>query len=218
MNLTDNGPRPVLARVLGLRDLVFFNIAAVIGIRWLATAAHTGPGSLTLWLLAAVLFFVPSAIAVARLASRFPEEGGLYVWTRHAFGDWHGFLCGWCYWLSNLFYLPNLVLAGVAMAGQAMGLAENKAYILLVSLAILWISSASNLAGLSIGKWINNAGGVATYLAGLLIVLMGVAAWWRFGSATPIRAPSGLGPRQAELLVADRLRLRRHRVGRHHER
>ena len=62
----------------------------MVGIRWLAAAAHTGPGSITLWVLAAGLFFVPLALSVAALSKRFPEEGGIYVWTRRGFGDWHG--------------------------------------------------------------------------------------------------------------------------------
>ena len=176
-----------LARVLGLRDLVLFNIAAVIGIRWLATAAHSGPGSLTLWLLAAMLFFVPSALVVSRLAAAAPEEGGLYVWTRVAFGEKHGFLCGWCYWLSNLFYAPNLIVAGVAMAAEALGLAENKAWVLAVSLAILWVASLGNLVGLAAGKWVSNAGAVATYAAGALIIGAGMLVCIRSVPATPIR-------------------------------
>lgn len=176
-----------LRRELGLGDLVLFNVAAVVGIRWLAAAAHAGPGSLTLWLLAAVLFFVPSALAVAALSSVFPEEGGIYVWTKHAFGEWHGFLCGWCYWLSNLFYLPNLLLAGVGMAGHAFGLTENKTYIVATSLAILWVALLTNLVGMSIGKWTSNLGGIATYLAGALIVMAGIAAWARSGAATRLQ-------------------------------
>ena len=45
-----------------MRDVVLFNIAAVVSIRWLATAAHIGPGSLVLWAGAAVFFFVPLAL------------------------------------------------------------------------------------------------------------------------------------------------------------
>ena len=121
-SIPNTSTEPQLRRELGLRDLVLFNIAAVIGIRWLAAAAHTGPVSITLWLLAAGFFFIPSTLAVATLSARFPEEGGIYVWTKQGFGDWHGFLCGWCYWLSNLFYFPNLLLAGVDMAGYALAL------------------------------------------------------------------------------------------------
>jgi glutamate:GABA antiporter len=165
---------------------VLFNIAAVAGIRWLAAAAHAGPGSITLWVLAAAFFFVPSARAVATLSRRFPEEGGIYVWTKSSYGEWHGFLCGWCYWLSNLFYFPNLLLAGVSMAGYGMGLGENKTFVLGAALAILWIALLANVVGLGVGRWVNNAGALATYAAGVLIVVAGFAAWSRTGAATPI--------------------------------
>jgi glutamate:GABA antiporter len=178
------GPEVQLRRELGLRDLVLFNIAAVIGIRWLAAAAHTGPVSITLWLLAAAFFFVPSALAVATLSAKQPDEGGIYVWTKRSFGDWHGFLCGWCYWLSNLFYFPNLLLAGVDMAGYALGLSEVKVYVISTSLVILWIGLVTNVFGLSIAKWTNNAGAIATYLFGGMIVLFAFIVWMRFGSAT----------------------------------
>lgn len=188
--------KPALARELGLRDLVLFNIAAVVGIRWLAAAAHAGPVSISLWVAAGVLFFVPSALAVSRLASKLPEEGGLYTWTRRSFGDWHGFLCGWCYWLSNLFYFPNLLLAGIGMAVYGFGdryvwLGNARAFVVPVSLAILWLGLLTNLVGLRVGKWTQNLGGLATYAAGLVIVGLGAAVWFLHGPATPLRIFSG---------------------------
>lgn len=134
-----------------------------------------------------MFFFVPSALAVAALSRRFPEEGGIYVWTRRGFGDWHGFLCGWCYWLSNLFYFPSLLLAGVGMAGSAMGFGENRAWIIAVSLTTLWIASITNIIGLRVGKWTENLGALSTYLVGALLAGFGVVVWLRFGSATPLR-------------------------------
>lgn len=182
-----------LRRELGLRDLVLFNLAAVIGIRWLAAAARAGPSSFVLWLLAAAFFFVPSALAVARLGSRWPEQGGIYVWTRRSFGDWHGFLCGWCYWLSNLFYFPNLLLAGLGMAAYLGGecgaaLSENRAFLLIGALALLWAGTLTNLAGLRVGKWTENVGGLATYAAGLTLVACGFLVWLR-GQAAAIEGP-----------------------------
>ncbi len=188
----DAESKPALAREIGLRDLVLFNVVAVVGVRWLAAAAHAGPASITLWVLAAALFFVPSALAVARLSSKLPEEGGLYAWTRDSFGDWHGFVCGWCYWLSNLFYLPNLVLAGFGMTAYGLGaryawLADSRAFALPVSLAVLWLVVIANLTGVRIGKWTENLGGTATYAAGGLLVALGLAVWMLHGSASPLK-------------------------------
>src|SRR6185437_10879354 len=97
-----------LPRVLTLRDLVLFNIVAVLSLRWTATAAAAGPSSLTLWVLAGLLFFIPQGLAVSHLATRYPLEGGIYLWTKQAFGEGHGFMCGWCYWINNVLYYPNL--------------------------------------------------------------------------------------------------------------
>lgn len=173
-----------LRRALGLFDLTLFNIAAVVGIRWLAAAAHAGPGSISLWIAAALLFFVPCALAVASLSRRFPEQGGIYIWTQQAFGNWHGFLCGYCYWLSNLFYFPNLVVAGVGMGAAAFGLGDQ--YVVTVSLAVLWILLGLNVAGFSIGKWVGNAGGLATYGAGGILMMAAAAVFVLKGPATTL--------------------------------
>jgi len=93
-------------RALGLRDVVLMNVVAVVGLRWIARGARTGPPSVTLWSLAWIAFFVPLAVSVASLAKQYPDQGGVYVWVRRAFGPRHGFLCGWCLWVNNLFYFP----------------------------------------------------------------------------------------------------------------
>ncbi len=176
-----------LRRALRLPDLVLLNITAVVGVRWLAVAAHTGPGSITLWVSAGLLFFIPSALVVAGLSKRYPEEGGLYVWTREAFGPWHGFLCGSCYFVSNLFYLPSALLYGLSIAAVAFGFSQDKALILGLALAILWSVAILNLLGAEFGKWTSDFGGIATILVGALLMVAGWFAWRQGGSATPLR-------------------------------
>ncbi len=181
--------RPALRRELRLWHLVLFNLSAVAGVRWLAAAAHAGPGSLTLWLLSALAFFLPSALVVSSLSARFPEEGGFYVWTKRAFGDFHGFLCAWLYFVSNILYFPTLLLSGVAMASYMFGDAgikysENPVYAIPLTLIALWIAFFANLLGLRVGKWPTILGGGSTYIVAALLCMFAVLAAWRFGSAT----------------------------------
>jgi amino acid transporter len=110
-----HGAKQQLRRVMGFWDVLLFCIATVLGPRWIAAAARNGQSSISLWILAAVLFFVPTAFVVVELSTRFPEEGGLYVWTKMAFGDFHGFVAGWTYWIYTIFYFPGLLLASAAM-------------------------------------------------------------------------------------------------------
>ncbi|HWZ97535.1 MAG TPA: APC family permease [Candidatus Dormibacteraeota bacterium] len=172
-------PRSLLCREMGFWDVLFFNIATVLGPRWIAAAAHNGTSSISLWVLAALLFFVPMALVINELSSRFPEEGGLYVWSKEAFGDFHGFVAGWAYWVYTIFYFPGLLLASASMSAYVMGgkgaeLAQDRTFLLIGSLVLLSVAVLLNIVGLNIGKWLQNAGGVSTYTP--LLILVGIAA------------------------------------------
>ena len=163
--------KPQLVRALKLRDLVLFNLVAVLGLRHLGTTAKFGPGSLVMWSIAAVFFFIPQGLAVIELSSRFPKEGGIYFWTKRALGEGHGFLCGWCYWINNVLYYPNLLISAAVIATfifgkSGSGLSDSWAFVLPVTLGTLWIAVLINIVGLSTGKWLQNAGGVGTYVPG----------------------------------------------------
>ena len=80
-------PKSQLRKTMGFWDVLLFNIATVLGPRWIAAAGHNGTSSISLWVIAAVFFFVPGALVINELSSRFPEEGGLYAWSKEAFGD-----------------------------------------------------------------------------------------------------------------------------------
>jgi amino acid transporter len=204
-----------LRKTMGFWDVLLFNIATVLGPRWIAAAGHNGTSSISLWVLAAVFFFLPGALVINELSSRFPEEGGLYVWSREAFGDFHGFIAGWTYWIYTVFYFPGLLLASASMSAYIIGgrgaeLAQNRTFLLTVSLAMLLVAVVLNIIGLNVGKWLQNAGGVGTYVP--LLMLGGVAALvvFRRGSVTHFTVANydarvELGHRQ--FLVADRLRL-----------
>ena len=96
-------------RVMGFRDLLLFYVVTGISLRWIATAAAAGPSSVVIWLGAWLLFYTPLALSVIELSSRYPNEGGLYVWSKRAFGDFSGFMAGWTYWTSNLPYFPAVL-------------------------------------------------------------------------------------------------------------
>ena len=187
-----------------LRDVVLFNITAIVGLRWLTTASSQfGLAALGLWLVAMVIFFVPSAVAVRELADIDPGAGGIYRWVRRAFGPVHGFVAGWGYWVNNLFYFPSLLVATAAIAAYAAGprfvrLGEDNVFIAALSLAGLWLAVGMNVVGLRVGKHLQNLGGYGTWIPALLFVLLAVWAVVTRGSATPVTA-RGLLPATLDL-------------------
>jgi amino acid transporter len=183
-----SGPKSQLRRVMGFWDVLLFNIATVLGPRWIAAAAHNGTSSISLWILSAIFFFLPSSLVIIELSTRFPDEGGIYTWAKEAFGEFHGFVTGWTYWVYTFFYFPGLLMASAAMSAYVGGsgaahLAQNRTFLLVGSFVILFAAVFLNIIGLNVGKWLQNAGGVGTYVP--LLMLVGIAGylWHVHGAA-----------------------------------
>lgn len=179
---------PALKRSLRFRDLVLFYVVIVLSVRWTATAAAAGPSVLVIWLAALTCFFIPLAASVMELSSRHPEEGGIYVWTREAFGDFSGFIAAWTYWMSNLPFFASVLYFGAASALFAFGpraqaLNANPLYFMAFAVFWLGVITLINIVGVDAGKWLNNIGAFGSLVP--LTVLIGLAAvsYARFGPA-----------------------------------
>lgn len=191
--------QPELRRVLGVWDIVAINIVAVVGLRWIARSARVGAPSVTLWALALVLFFLPLAAAIIELSSRHPEQGGIYAWARRAFGPAHGFICGWCLWVNNLFYFPSLLLFAAANTLLAFGdrfafLTDSRFYSTVFVLAGIWFCAGLNVLGFGAGRWLQRLGFVSAWVPAALLIAFGAVAFATYGSATSF-APGELVPR-----------------------
>jgi amino acid transporter len=175
-----------LKRILGRWDLVLLFVVAIVNLNVVPSISASGGMTIWLWLISLVFFFWPQGIAVVELSHRYPGEGGIYLWTKKIFGDFHGFLSGWCYWTNNIFYVPTVVLIflGIAVfsAGpSAVGLANNQLFTLATALVLLVLLAALNIVGLGVGKWVNNIGGIGTAIASLILIGLGVTMTHRFG-------------------------------------
>ena len=182
---------------LTLWDVVAMNIVAIVGLRWISRSARIGAPAVTLWVLACLLFFVPLAAVLAELSSRHPQQGGIYAWARRAFGPAHGFVCGWCMWVNNLFYFPALLLFAAANALIPFGaeeMANSRVYSVTFVVSLLWATTFFNILGFSAGKWLQHVGSFATWIPAVILIGCGAIALAAFGSATSF-APAELVPR-----------------------
>lgn len=188
---------PQLPRALRLRDLVFLKVVAIVNLSFVPPAAIFGRVAIALWVLAFFAFFIPEAIAVLIYSRRYPGEGGIYLWTRRQFGDVHGFVSGWCYWINNLFYIPMqlVYIAGVLAfvgGGRWADLVDEKWFVSIVVFGWLALATGANIRGLGVGKWVQNTGAIAVGTTAILIVLAAVVQKVAGRAATPPFA-AGLG-------------------------
>ncbi len=165
---------------MGLRDLVLAQILTVVGSSWVGIAAGVGSAQFVVWLLAFALFYAPMAVAVYHLNRAMPLEGGLYVWARRSFGDAVGFMTAWNVWayaLSSiatiLYQLPSEL--AYLLGPPAAGLPEDLRLVYALLAVVVALLTVTAIRGLSLGKWIHNASGVAVLLVFALLI---VAPWW----------------------------------------
>src|SRR5712691_8317353 len=180
-----------LRKAMGFRDLVLFYLVTALSLRWIATAAAAGPSSIVIWIAGCLAYFVPLTLCVLELSSRYPQEGGMYLWSKKAFGEFAGFMTGWMYWTANLPYYPGVLYfaAGNALfigGDRWQHLSNSSSYFIITALLGLALGFTLNLIGLDIGKWLHNLGAIGTWLPASMLILMGAIAWIRFGSSTVI--------------------------------
>jgi amino acid transporter len=162
-------------------------VVAVFNLNVVPSIAANGGVTIWLWLISLVLFFWPQGIAVLELAHRYPGEGGVYLWAKEVFGDFHGFLSGWCYWTNNMMYVPTVMLYFVGVSVFALGsghegLADSKTFIAAATLVLMSLLVVLNILGLGVGKWISNLGSMGTGVAAVTLIGLGVIVWLRFGT------------------------------------
>ena len=180
---------PVLKRGIRFRDLALFYVVVALNVRWTSTAAAAGPSILLIWIAALTCFFIPLAASVMELSSRYPDEGGIYVWTREAFGDFTGFITAWMYWMSNLPFFASVLYFGAAsvlipFAARAGGLSANPIYYMGFAAFWLMVIVALNIRGVDAGKWLNNVCSIGSLVPLCLLMMMAAVSWMRFGPAT----------------------------------
>ena len=177
-----------LKRVLGYRDLVIFYIVAIFGVRMLPIAASAGPSIVIYFIISLVIFFIPMGLTVTDLGKRYPEEGGIYIWSKNAFGDFHGYITAWTYWTSNLAYFPSLLFFASTQALLIIpafkGYSGNGLVHSAISIAAIMLILILNIKGLKKSSVLNKISVSATYVVVGLIIVVGIISLIKFGSAT----------------------------------
>jgi len=173
-----------LRKELGLFDLVMAQVLLVIVLDFFGTAAKAGSSHVVFWLVAFVLFFIPLALVVAHLNRLMPLEGGLYEWARLAFGDQVGFLVAWNLWLFVMLYVAVIGLVTTTFVAYALGpaaawMASSRWLILSVSFALILGFMFLAALGLRVGKWLSNAGSIATLVTLAVLIATPLVNRWR---------------------------------------
>ncbi len=169
--------------------LAMINMAAIGSVKNWPTIAEYGFSSIFYYILAAVIFFIPSALVAAELATGWPKIGGIFVWVKEAFGHRWGFLSIWLLWVENVIWYPTILTFISATFAYMISpsLASSKTYLILTSLSAFWFMTYLNLKGMKISGWISTFGVIfGTFVPAAVIIGLG-SLWFFSGSPLQIQ-------------------------------
>jgi amino acid transporter len=167
----------VFKKELGVTDLALTQILFIVGLPWIGVAAKQGPSHVILWLLAMLLFYIPSAVVVIYLNRIMPLEGGLYQWAKLGFNELIGFLVAWNLWLFAILNMSEIGLQIAQYIGYIVGpsgasVTDSKWFIATVSLVTVGALALLTTVGFGVGKWVHKAGGVLMLITfGAVLIL-----------------------------------------------
>lgn len=186
-SVTSASPRKP-GKTLGVFSLVMINVIAVDNLRSLTAGAEYGFALVFFYALAALLFFIPTILISAELATGWPNTGGVYIWVREAFGSRWGFLTIWLQWIYNVVWYPTIFsfIAGILAYLIDPQLVNNKIYMLSIILFAFWGTTLLNCLGLRTASWLNTLGAIiGTILPMIFIAALGFV-WLSLGKSSQI--------------------------------
>jgi len=172
-----------LKKELGVRDLALTQILFIVGLTWIGVAGKLGPSHVVFWVLALVLFYLPSAAVVIYLNNLMPLEGGLYQWAKLGFNQTVGFMLAWNLWLYVIVFTSEIGMLAATYLSYAIGpsatwMTTSNGFVALATAVILAMMVAISIRGLSVGKWVHNTGGIfmlTVFGAVILLPFIGLA-------------------------------------------
>lgn len=156
-------------KTFGLLSMVLFSVSAVLVGDTVASSAAMGVSGLTFWLFLGVLFFLPYGLVTAELGAAWPDEGGIYVWVREAFGPLWGTMAAWLYWVNVAFWAPSVFVLLIGTLQSVFVPTLTRTNQMWAVLALIWVMVAVGVMPLRFSKWVPDLSAALK-----LIVLVGM--------------------------------------------
>ncbi|WP_052370537.1 amino acid permease [Chromobacterium haemolyticum] len=157
---------------------VMITAAVVVSVRTLPMTAQPGMMTIFLTLAAALLFLVPTALVSAELATAWPQDGGLFIWVREAFGERMGFVAVWMQWIQMVFGMTSIIMIIAATFAYVFdpALASNKFYMLAMIVGIWWACTLVNMRGVKTLGWVSTiCVSLGVFMPGVVLIGCGIA-------------------------------------------
>jgi glutamate:GABA antiporter len=170
-------------KVFGLFSMVLFSVSAILVADTVATSAAMGVQGLGFWIILGLLFFIPYGFVTAELGSAWPDEGGIYVWVKTAFGPGWGTVTSWMYWVNVALWAPSVFVLFVGAIEVAFGVDVPAFWEAVIVIGMVWAIVLVGILPLSWSKFIPNLSAALKVIVLVGLGVMGVVFAIKHGTA-----------------------------------
>jgi amino acid transporter len=171
-------------------DMTLFTVCAILVLDTLAASAAIGPSSISWWVITLVLFFIPYGLITAELGTAYPEEGGLYVWIKRAFGERWAARSTWLYWVNTALWMPSVYILFAGVFAQLFMPDLSLWGKILIGVIMTWVTVGIGVLSLDTGKWVPNIGAAIKAIIVLVIGVGAIVFAMRNGVANDLSLPN----------------------------
>jgi len=170
-------------KVFGLFSMVLFSVSAILVADTVATSAAMGVQGLGFWMILGLLFFIPYGFVTAELGSAWPDEGGIYVWVKTAFGPAWGTVTSWMYWVNVALWAPSVFVLFIGAIEVAFGVDVPPLWEAAIVIAMVWAIVAVGILPLAWSRFVPSLSAALKVIVLVGLGVMGVAFAVKNGTA-----------------------------------
>lgn len=167
---------------VNLVSTILFTVCSILVLDSFVAPAIIGVSSISIWIITAIIFFIPYGLLSAELGSTFPDDGGIVSWVGRAFGEFPSVLVGWMYWINVAFWMPAVFTAFSGWASLAFFGGELNIYVqMILAIVMCWIIVVIGIKGIDLSVAVSSFMAIVKMLILVLLGLMGVAYGIKYG-------------------------------------
>lgn len=154
---------------------IMFTICSILVLDTFVAPAIIGVSSITIWVITAIVFFIPYGLLSAELGSTYPDDGGIYSWVHRAFGEKSAVMTGWYYWVNVAFWMPSVFIAFAYWISYTFMPDANPWLLCGIATLMCWVIVYIGIRGVELSVNVTNIAAICKVAVLLIFGFLGIA-------------------------------------------
>ncbi|MGG5373112.1 APC family permease [Enterococcus sp. AZ196] len=166
---------------LGFFSILALAFSSVFSLELISSQAKLGPSLIVNFIFIGCTYFLAHGLICAELGSTYPDQGGIYVWVKRAYGDKWAARTTWWYWLNVAGFIPATAVVMVSIVKEMFFPNLSVWGIVLICIACVWFVVIFNCIDLQKAQWLPIISSISKVLVTFVLIAGGLYSSFTHG-------------------------------------